>query len=218
MNTSDILAERIENIEENLSILTESANSINELKDDLAPRMTELVQALIIELSDIEEDFNIDDLIYLIKKVLRNIKNFDFVIEQTTNLIDFVVAAEPLLKITVPEVTQQLDELDQKGVFKLLSFLIDVSCKISEQINEEDYEKMSGSIVRLSVALKNLLTGPGVDLIERFIAMTENINTDKTTKVGMIGLLAAMSDKKVQEGLGVVLELTRNLSHLKKDK
>ncbi len=217
MNTSEVLAEKIENIEENLSILTESANSINELKDDLAPRVTELVQALIVELSDIEEDFNIDDLIYLIKKVARNINNFDFIIEQTTNLIDFVVVAEPLLKITVPEVTQKLDELDQKGVFKLFSFLIDVSCKISEQINEEDYEKMSSSIVKLSVALKQLLTGPGVDLIERFITMTAKINTDKTTKVGMIGLLTAMSDKKVQEGLGVVLELTRNLSHLKKE-
>ena len=218
MNTSEVLEERIENMEENLSILTESANSINELKEDLAPRVTELVQALIVELSDIEEDFNIDDLIYLVKKVLRNINNFDFVLEQTTNLVDFVVSVEPLLKITVPEVTQRLDELDQKGIFKIFLFLIDVSCKISEQINEEDYEKMSASIVRLSVALKKFLTGPGVDLIERFISMTEKINTDKADKVGAIGLLTAISDAKVQEGLGVALELTRNLSHLKKDK
>ena len=218
MNTSDVLKEKIENIEENLSILTESVNSINELKEDLAPRVTELVQALIVELSDIEEDFNIDDLIYLFKKVLRNINNFDFVIEQTTNIIDFIFAAEPLLKVTVPEVTQRLDELEQKGVFRLFSFLIDVSCKISEQLNEEDYDKMADSTIRLSIALKKLLTGPGVDLIENFITMTEKINTDKADKVGMIGLLSAISDTKVQEGLGVVLELTRNLSHLKKNK
>jgi len=76
---------------------------------------------------------------------------------------------------------------------------------------------MGDSIVRLSVAMKKLLTGPGVDFIENFITMAEKINTDKADKVGMIGLLTAMSDKKVQEGLGVVLELTRNLSHLKKD-
>jgi len=124
MNNSEVLTQRIENIEESLSILTQSADSINELKEDLAPRVTELVQALIVELSDIEEDFNIDDLIYLVKKVLRNINNFDFVIEQTTNIIDFVVAAEPLLKITVPEITQRLDALDQKGIFKLFSFFI----------------------------------------------------------------------------------------------
>jgi len=217
MNTSEVLEQKIENIEENLSILTESANSINELKEDLAPRVTELIQALIVELSDIEEDFNIDDLIYLIKKVLRNINNFDFVIEQTTNLIDFAVAAEPLLKITIPELTQRLDELDQKGIFKLFSFLIDVSCKISEQIKEDDYEKMSASMVRLFVALKKILTGPGVELIERLITIAEKINADKADKVGVIGLVTALSDVKVQEGLGVVLELTRNLSYLKKD-
>ncbi|OQY52148.1 MAG: hypothetical protein B6230_03295 [Desulfobacteraceae bacterium 4572_89] len=79
---------------------------------------------------------------------------------------------------------------------------------------EEDYDKMAASLVRLSIALKKLLTGPGVDLIENFINMTEKINTDK---VGMMGLLSAISDTKVQEGLGVVLELTRNLSHLKKN-
>lgn len=218
MNTTDVLSQRIENIEENVSILTESANSINELKEDLAPRVTELVQALIVELSDIEEDFNIDDLVYLVKKVLRNINNFDFVLEQTTNIIDFVVAAEPLLKVTVPEVIQRLDELEQKGVFRLLSFLIDVGCKISEQINEEEYEKIGASLVRLSVALKNFLTGEGVDLIENGITMAGKINTARADKVGMMGLLTAISDRKVQEGLGVVLELTRNLAHLKKDK
>ncbi len=79
---------------------------------------------------------------------------------------------------------------------------------------EEDYDKITASLVRLSIALKKLLTGPGVDLIENFINMTEKINTDK---VGMMGLLSAISDTKVQEGLGVVLELTRNLSHLKKN-
>ncbi len=82
---------------------------------------------------------------------------------------------------------------------------------------EEDYDKMAASLVRLSIALKKLLTGPGVDLIENFINMTEKINTDKADKVGMMGLLSAISDTKVQEGLGVVLELTRNLSHLKKN-
>jgi hypothetical protein len=47
----------------------------------VAPRVNEAVQALIVELADVEADFQLEDLVYFIKKLMRNVKNITFLLE-----------------------------------------------------------------------------------------------------------------------------------------
>jgi len=37
---------------------------------------------LIVELADVEADFQVEDLVFLIKKMMRNLKNLNFVLDQ----------------------------------------------------------------------------------------------------------------------------------------
>ena len=97
MNNEQAILERLDAIDEKLRPLAESAISIKELKEELAPRVEEAVKALIIELQDVEADFQLEDLIFLIKKTLRNVRNFTFALEQMQNFVDFALTAEPLL-------------------------------------------------------------------------------------------------------------------------
>ncbi len=78
MNDNEQILKRLDRIEEQLAPLAGSARSIGELRDELAPRVNEAVHALILELADIESDFQIEDLLFFIKKVLRNINNLNF--------------------------------------------------------------------------------------------------------------------------------------------
>ncbi len=89
-----------------------------ELREELAPRVNEAVQALIVEMADVEADFQIEDLVFLIKKTMRNTKNLNFLLDQLKNLIDFALTAEPLLKSSVPQLISYVDHLEQHGVFR----------------------------------------------------------------------------------------------------
>ena len=91
---------------------------------ELAPRVNEAVQALIIELADVEADFQLEDLLFLLKKMMRNIRNLSFALDQMKNLIDFALTAEPLLKSSVPQVISYLDDLEQRGVLRLLGMVL----------------------------------------------------------------------------------------------
>jgi len=104
---------RLSYIEDQLAPLEESAKALKELREDVTPRVNEAVRALIEELADIEADFQIEDLVFLIKKTMRNVRNLIFVIDRMKNLIDFATTAEPLLKSTVPQIIAKLDELEQ---------------------------------------------------------------------------------------------------------
>lgn len=74
---------------------------------------------MIIELQDVEADFQLEDLIFLIKKSMRNVRNFTYALEQLQNVIDFAATAKPTLKVSVPQWISQLEEFERKGVFAL---------------------------------------------------------------------------------------------------
>jgi uncharacterized protein YjgD (DUF1641 family) len=85
-------------------------------------------------------------------------------LEQLKTLIDFARAVEPLLKTTVPHVINTFDELEQKGLLRLLT------------------------------------------------KFPEKVDLSQAKEVGLFGMLQALRDKEIRQGLGVLLELTRGLS------
>lgn len=64
MNHEEIILNRLEQLEKEIAPLSDSARSISELKDELTPRVNEAVKALIVELADIEADFQLEDLLF----------------------------------------------------------------------------------------------------------------------------------------------------------
>ena len=167
MDNEALILDRLERLERAIAPVTDSANSVKELKEQLAPRVNEAVQALIVELADVEADFQLEDLTFFIKKLMRNIKNFTFLLEQLKNLIDFAQAVEPLLKNTVPHVISAFDEMEQKGL---------------------------------------------LGLVTKF---PTKVDLSQAQEVGLFGMLQAMREKEIRQGLGVLLELTRGLSAVK---
>ena len=121
MTNEEQLVRRIDRMEKEIRDVAESARAVNELRDQLAPRVNEAVHALIVELADIEEDFQLEDLVFFTKNLLRNIRNINFALEQLKNLIDFARAIEPLLKSSIPQLIGTFDAWEQRGLFRLVT-------------------------------------------------------------------------------------------------
>ena len=104
MHNEELILNRLDRLEQEIAPMADSARSIQELREDLTPRVNEAVKALIEELADVEADFQLEDLLYLIKKAMRNVRNLTFSLDRLKNLIDFALTAEPLLKSTAPQI------------------------------------------------------------------------------------------------------------------
>jgi len=68
MTQEALILERLDRLEAQIAPVAESARSMRELKEELTPRVSEAVQALIVGLADIESDFQLEDLTFLLKK------------------------------------------------------------------------------------------------------------------------------------------------------
>ena len=215
MTKEQSIAESLQRLETQVAPIAASAKAVSELRDELAPRVNEAVHALIKELADIEADFQIEDLIYLTKKAMRNVKNLDYLLDQMKNIIDFARIAEPLLKNTVPQIIFYLDGLEQNGVFRLLKVGIEMLKQIGAGYSEEEMQQIGQGVVRLVGVLKKLSAPPALDLLERAADLPARVDLSAARDVGPWGLLRVMGDPQVKQGMGVLMELTRGMSVMK---
>jgi len=74
MNDERLILQRLDHLEKEISLLTDSARSLRELRDDISPRVNETVKVLIKELAEIETDFRLEDLGYFLKNLMRSIR------------------------------------------------------------------------------------------------------------------------------------------------
>ncbi len=215
MNNEELILNKLDRLEQEIAPMADSARSIQELREDLTPRVNEAVKALIEELADVEADFQLEDLLYLIKKSLRNVRNLTFALDQLKNLIDFALTAEPMLKSTVPQIIYAFGDLEQKGVFRILASTIEVMKKIGETYTAEDMDQIGNGLVKLIGVAKKLSTPEAITFLDNAAELPAKIDLSQAKETGAFGLLWAMGNKEVKEGLGVLLQLTKGLAMLK---
>jgi uncharacterized protein YjgD (DUF1641 family) len=215
MDQEEMIIARLERLEHQIMPMADAARAVGELRAELAPRVNEAVHALILELADVEADFQLEDLLFFVKKVLRNLKNLNFTLDQLKNVIDFAVNVEPLLKSTVPQLILYLDDLERSGVFRMLNTVIDVLKKIGSNYSQDELAQAGAGMVRLAEAFKKLAEPQAIDFFERTAALPGKIDLAGAKATGPVGLLWALGGNEAREGLGVLVALTKGLSALR---
>ena len=215
MTTENQILERLDRIEAQLAPLSASARGINELKEDLIPLSGQAFRLLIRELEDVESSFQLEDLLALMKRFLRSVKHIQFALEQLENIVDFVLTVEPLLKSSVPQLINYLDDLEQKGVLRIIQSTLDVRAKIAASYTPEDVEQIGDGLVAM-LGLAQKLSDPRAQaFMKKMAALPSKVNLEKAKPVGPFGMLGALSSKEARQGLGVLMELTKAMGDLK---
>ena len=215
MNNEQVIMEQLDHLGEEIAILTDSARSLRELRDDLSPRVNETVKVLIEELAEIEADVQFDDLVSLLKNLMRNVRNLTWSVDQLKNLIDFFRTVEPLLKSAVPQAIFYLDQLERQGVFQVFASMLGVLEKIADTYTPEDIEQIGQGLVPLVGVAKKLTAPEALNLLDKAAEVPARVDLSQAKAVGPFGMLFALGNSEVKQGMGVVLELTKALSQLK---
>jgi len=215
MTNEELILERLDRIEAQLAPISQTAGGIKDLREDLIPLSGQAFRLLIRELEDVESSFQLEDLLKLFKRSLRSIKHIIFALEQLENIVDFVTTIEPLLKSAVPQVINYLDDLEQKGVLRIITATLDVRAKIASAYTAEDIDQIGdGAVALLGLAKK--LSDPGAtDFLEKIADLPSKVDLAGAKPVGPFGMLGALSSKEARQGLGVLMELTKAMGSLK---
>jgi uncharacterized protein YjgD (DUF1641 family) len=215
MTNEELILERLDRIETQLAPIAVTAGGISELREDLIPLSGQAFRLLIRELEDVESGFQLEDLMALLKRSLRSIKHIIYSLEQLENIVDFTQTIEPLLKSAVPQVINYLDDLEQRGVLRVITAMLDVRAKIAAAYSPEDIDQIGdGAVVALGLA-KKLADPKAAEFLEKMATLPSKIDLANAKPVGPLGMLGALGSKQAREGLGVLMELTKAMGELK---
>ena len=215
MTNEELILERLDQIESRLEPITGSINSIRELRQDLNPISSNAIQLMVKELQDVESAFQLDDLLDLAKRFLRSVRNLTFALNQLDNIIDFVTTLEPLLKNSVPQIIHYLDDLDQRGVFRMLKVTLEVRAKVAEAYTPEDIDQISDGFVALLGLAKKLADPKTMNFIEKLAEIPATVDLETCKDCGPFGLAWASGNREVKQGLGILIELAKAMGRLK---
>lgn len=214
MTNEELILERLDRIETQLAPISQTANGIRELRDDLTPLSGQAVRVMIRELEDVEASFQLEDLMVLVKRMLRSVKDIIFAMEQLEKIVDFVKTIEPLLKSAVPQIINYLDELEQKGVLRVINATLDIRAKIAEAYTAEDIEEIGDGVVTLLGLAKKLSDKKSTDFLNKLSNLPSQVDFEGAKPVGPFGMLGALSTKEARQGLGVLMSLTKAMGRL----
>jgi uncharacterized protein YjgD (DUF1641 family) len=215
MTNEELILERLDRIEAQLAPIAQTAGGIKDLREDLIPLSGQAFRLLIQELEDVESSFQLEDLLTLLKRSLRSVKHVIFTLEQLENIVDFVTTIEPLLKSAVPQVINYLDELEQKGVLRIMSATLDLRAKFAAAYTPEDIDQIGDGAVTLLGLVKKLSDPVALDFLEKIADLPSKVDLAGAKPVGPFGMLGALSSKEARQGLGVFMELTKAMGSLK---
>jgi len=215
MTNEELILERLDRIESQLAPITQTASGIKELREDLIPLSGQAFRLFVRELEDVESSFQLEDLMALLKRSLRSVKHIIFTLEQLENMVDFVTTIEPLLKSAVPQAINYLDDLEQRGVLRIITSMLDVRAKIAAAYSPEDIDQIGdGAVVALGLA-KKLSDPRAAEFLEKVAELPSKVDLAGAKPVGPFGMLSALSSKEAREGLGVLMQLTKAMGELK---
>lgn len=215
MENEQLILERISHLESQLEILVKPALKTQELKDDLTPLMNQGIGMAINEMLDVGSSFDLNDMLELVKQVMRSTSNLHYCLRQLDNIIEFITDIEPLLRSAVPQLISYLDDLEKRGVLRIIKSTLDIRAKVAKAYSPEDIDVIGDGFVSLLGFSRKLTDPDTVAFIEKFLGIPELVDLENAKSAGIGSLIKAGFDDEIKSGLGVMLELTKAMGKMK---
>jgi uncharacterized protein YjgD (DUF1641 family) len=207
--------EGVDRLEQQMGAFAGPWENLSDLGRDLSILMDPAVRKLTEEMVEVEIGFQLEDFFDLIKRLLPRLKYLTWSLEQLENLVDWWNDMEPLLKLAVPKLIDYLDDLEQKGIFRINAAVIEMYGKIAANYTPEDIDAMGDGFVRMHGVVKKLSNPDLIQFLDKVIDVPLAINLEEAKPAGPAGLLWRMRSRECREGLGVLVEFTKALGKLK---
>ena len=217
MTNEELILEKLERLETQIQPLIKTSEKFTELKNDLIPIGNHATALLINELTEVEAGFQLESFMALTKEAMRNTENFIFALKQMASIIEFLKDLEPLLKSAVPQIIHYLNDLEQKGVFRMIKATVDLRTKVAAAYTGEDIDVMGDGLVAALGLAKSLSDPKAIALLEKLSQIPANVDLENAKSVGVFGLASAGFNPEIGKGLGILMELTKAMGKIGPD-
>jgi len=172
----ELLHKKLDYLTEQLEAQRQQQEGINELMHDAVPVVNHMIKLSIDELAEIGTDFQLEDLTFLLKRVLRDTRLLVGLLDQVESFAELAEEGQVMGKRVFHQVTMELDRLEREGYFGMARAGMGVADRLIHEFKAEDVEATGNRMV-------------------------DALTDDVPENVSFFALLRAMGDPKVRRAL-----------------
>ncbi len=211
------LSEKIDRLAAQVEYLTEHARQTarrqderSELLNDVAPIANEALELVTEQLEDIQGYVDLCDLLRLAKRLLRNGRNLNRILDQLESLMDLAQTVGPLTEDVMEKATDMLEAGERRGYFAFARSGARMVDGVVGSFTEEDLRNLGNSVGSITDLVK-ALAQPRFAATARDIVRAGVAELAQPTDTSMRSLLRLARDPDVRRGLVVAMRLLRTV-------
>ncbi|MFN2199950.1 MAG: DUF1641 domain-containing protein [Caldilineaceae bacterium] len=216
----DVLAASVESLGEQIQMLAAYAHENqrrqrewDELRADLTPVVNDMYSITVEQLQEIQAYVQLEDVLGLAKRLARNTRNFNNLLNQMESMQDLWADMSPLTTDMFHQVVLTLNDLERKGYFAFAKEGAYVLDQVVTSFTEDDVRQLGDNVVLILNTVK-ALTQPEVmnlvnNLTEGFHEAEDQVDDLPTST---FGLLRQVRDPDVRRGLAITMAMLKRVS------
>jgi uncharacterized protein YjgD (DUF1641 family) len=204
----DLLTAQVAYLTEQAQIAERARQDREELVQTMMPVAKGATRMATEQLEDVQEHLHPEDLVRLLKKVIRHGPQLEMMIDQIDGVMDLLAVAGPITKEAVAKATDVLDVMDRKGYFAFAHSGLRMADNVVTSFSPDDANRLADNIVLILDTLKDM-TQPEIMNFLRSTLMVAEQEIEKPVDTGYFALLRQMNDPAVRRGLALTLRVLR---------
>ena len=204
----DLLTARVQYLTEQAQLAERQRQDRAELVRDLTPIVNDAFRLTTEQLEEIQEYVNLDDLLRLLKRLLRNGRNIEGMLDQLESFMDLLQTVGPLTDSAFSRAVDLLAVAEQKGYFVFAKGGMQIVDNIVTCFGEEDVKQLGDSIVPILQIARSVMRPEVMNFAKNTLSAVEK-EVETPVDVSYRALLGQMRDPNVRRGLALTLRVLR---------
>ncbi len=201
---------KLDIILEEIELQKKNRRESEDLKDDLMRVGKDVYETAVDELEEVHDSIQTGDILFLFKKLLRNVNNISKSLEQIESIRGFVQDFGPISRQLSIDAMNKLDEFDRKGYFDFIRELNRALDNVVTTFAVDDVKALADNSALIVRTLKNLTDPEILEKINTTLITIKNINIDEN--VSMFDLMKELNSKETKRGLAMTLKILKTFS------
>jgi uncharacterized protein YjgD (DUF1641 family) len=199
----DLLNVQVAYLTEQAQITERQKQDRAELIRDLTPIANEAFRLSVVQLEEIQDYIDLGDLLRLFKRVMRNGRNFEKILDQLESLADLAETLSPIADDAFSKTVDTLSGLEQKGYFGFARSSARVIDNLVTSFTGQDVERFGDAVVPI---LKEATKPEVLNFIQTTL-IAAGRDLQKPADSSLLGLVRQMSNPAVRRGMAMTLSI-----------
>ena len=211
------LNQKIDLLSAQVQFLTEQARAAErrqeertELMRDLTPVVNEAYRLTVEQLEEVEQYVGLDDLLRLLKRLMRNGRNIEKMLNQLESAMDLLETAGPLSDEAFSKAVTTLEQMEHKGYFVFARGGMQIFDNIVTSFGEEDIRLLGDNIVLILQMVKDMTQPEVVNFVRNTVAVIDR-EKGEPVDTSLVAMWRQMRDPNVRRGLALTMRVLRTV-------